>query len=59
MNGNFKKNKAFASFTKDLGPPYKHFAQDFDPIEHNDYLVEKGVDVEALRNIHAKGELTA
>lgn len=45
------------SMDKNHGPPYKRFSQTFDELEHNEYLQEKKVDVEALRSIHAKGEV--
>ena len=45
------------SMSKDHGPPYKHFSQTFDELEHNEYLQNKKVDVEALKSIHAKGEV--
>jgi len=56
MKVNFNADKAYASFTKNHGPPYKHFSQTFDDLEHNTYLLKKNVDVEALRNIHSKKE---
>ena len=45
------------SMDKNHGPPYKHFSQTFDELEHNEYLQNKKVDVEALKSIHAKGEV--
>jgi len=43
---------AYSSFGKDHGPPYKQFPQTFDELDNNSYLQSKGVDVEALRNVH-------
>jgi len=41
-------DKAYSSFTKDHGPPYKHFPQEFDELEHNELLKSKNVDPESL-----------
>jgi len=54
MKANLGLNTAYSSFKKDHGPPYKHFSQSFDPLENNEYLQAKGVDVEALRHAHSK-----
>lgn len=43
---------SYTSFNKTVGPPYNHFNPIYDPIEHNEYLLEKGVDIAALRNAH-------
>jgi len=57
MGANLGENTKFSSFKKDMGPPYRHFPQDFDPIEHNEYLQGKGVDVQQLRSIHNKAAI--
>jgi len=49
---NLALGKAYTSFNKNHGPPHNHYNQQFDPLESNEYLIEKGVDVEALRSIH-------
>jgi hypothetical protein len=36
---------------KNHGPPYKHFSQTFDELEHNTYLQEKGIDADSLRRL--------
>lgn len=56
---NLKLGEAYTSFKKNHGPPNSHYPQQFDPLEHNEYLINKGVDVEALRNFHNKGARTA
>jgi len=43
---------SYSSFNKTCGPPYNHFNPVYDPIEHNEYLLEKGVDIDALRLAH-------
>jgi len=58
MKNNFKTAKKYSSFTKTSGPPYNHFNPLYDPLEHNEYLLQKGVDVDVLRSIHTKGEVT-
>jgi len=55
MSSNLKANLAYAGLTKNHGPPYGNFNPVFDPLDKNEYLASRGVDVEALRNIHAKG----
>lgn len=52
MKQNLKTCEAYTSFKKDHGPPHKHYNQRFDPLEHNEYLKQRGVDIEALRNAH-------
>lgn len=47
----------YCSMSKDHGPPHYHFNAMYDPLEHNEYLQQKGVDVEALRSIHKKGDV--
>ena len=54
LKSNLNASIAYTSFKKDHGPPYKHFSQTFDPIEHNQVLQSRNVDVEALRSIHGK-----
>jgi hypothetical protein len=45
---------AYTGLKKDHGPPHKHYNMQFDPLDKNEYLMEKGVDVEALRNVHGR-----
>ena len=58
MKGNLKVGEKYTSFKKTHGPPHEHFNKRFDPLEHNEYLQEKGVDVEALRSIHGVKEIS-
>jgi hypothetical protein len=55
MGANKKAGSAYMSMDKNHGPPYKHFSQTFDELEHNEFLQNKKVDVESLRSIHTKG----
>jgi sulfide:quinone oxidoreductase len=55
MKTHLSAGVAYTSFKKNHGPPHTHFNPSYDPLEHNEYLQQKGVDVEALRNIHNKG----
>jgi len=52
MKTNLSAGLAYTSFKKDHGPPHGYFNPIYDPIEHNEYLQQKGVDIEALRNHH-------
>jgi len=56
LKSNLNAAISYTSFKKDHGPPYKHFSQTFDPLEHNQILQSRNVDVEALRSIHGKKE---
>lgn len=53
--GYVKDGVKYCGMGKDHGPPHYHFNAMYDPLEHNEYLAAKGVDVEALRNHHKKG----
>jgi hypothetical protein len=57
MKSNYGQGEKYSSFKKDHGPPYGHFSQQFDPIDKNEYLLEKGVDIEQLKNAHPKREI--
>lgn len=58
MKANLKQGEALTSFKKDNGPPHGYFNAIYDPLEANEYLLEKKVDIEALKNVHTKGEVT-
>jgi hypothetical protein len=58
-NANKKAGGAMMSLDKNHGPPYKHFSQTFDELEHNTYLQAKGVNVDALKSIHSKSKSVA
>ena len=59
MSANLKVSAAFSGMTKDNGPPHKHFNALYDPLDNNEYLQARGVDVEALRNVHSKKDVVA
>ena len=44
-----KETEKFASFKKNPGPPYYWFSKEWDPLDKNEYLISKGVDVDALK----------
>ena len=46
----------YSSFAKDHGPPYGRLNPNYYPLEVNEYLINKGVNIEALKAIHAKAE---
>lgn len=54
MGVNFKEGKKYSDFKKNYGPPNWNYAARFDPLESNEYLQSRSVDVEALKNIHKK-----
>lgn len=49
IKNNAKETEKFASFKKNVGPPYYNFSKQYDPLEKNDYLIQKGVDIDALK----------
>jgi hypothetical protein len=53
-----KGGEKFTSFKKNHGPPHYHYNKRFDPLECNEYLLEKKVDIDALRNLHTKGHVS-
>lgn len=46
-----KQDKDYSSFSKDQGPPYKSVPQEFDQLEHNQYLQKHSIDPSEL--VHA------
>jgi hypothetical protein len=48
LKANYKEGKKYNSFNKDHGPPHWRISARYDPIEKNEYLLSKGVDIEAL-----------
>jgi len=54
MKANLGVNSDYAGLKKNNGPPHKHYNAVYDPIDKNEYLLKKGVDTEALRNVHKK-----
>lgn len=52
LSANLKQGSAYAGLKKDHGPPHKHFNALYDPLDKNEYLAERGVDIEALRSVH-------
>jgi sulfide:quinone oxidoreductase len=54
LKSNLNAGHAYTGLKKDHGPPHKHFNQQFDPLDKNEYLQQRGVDVDCLRNLHSK-----
>jgi hypothetical protein len=52
MKSNLGMGSDYTGLKKHHGPPHKHFNALYDPLDKNEYLIERGVDVEALRNVH-------
>lgn len=44
----------FSSFKKNNGPPYYHFSQRFDPLEKNEYLLRKNIDLSEVKMFEPK-----
>lgn len=49
MKMNLGMGEKYSSFKKTHGPPHEHYNPRFDPLDHNEYLLEKGVNVQALK----------
>jgi len=50
MKANMKATDKYAGMTKSVGPPNYQYTPTYDPLECNEYLLSKGVDVEALKS---------
>jgi len=59
MKSNYGAGEAYASLKKNHGPPHKHYNALYDPLDKNEYLLNKGIDIEALRNVHTKSHVQA
>ena len=54
MGANQKLGDKYTSFKKNSGPPHWNWNPSYDPLECNEYLASKGVDVEKLKSLHTK-----
>ena len=45
-----KETEKFSSFKKTVGPPHYQFSPSYDPLDKNEYLLEKGVDIDAIKS---------
>ena len=45
-----KETEKFSSFKKTHGPPHYSFSASYDPLEKNEYLLSKDVDIKALKS---------
>ena len=50
IKGNAKETEKFASFKKSVGPPHYQYSASYDPLDMNEYLLMKGVDIDALKS---------
>ena len=55
MGSNKKEAIKYSAMDKHSGPPHYRYRARYDPIEKNEYLLRKAVDIEALKNVHSKG----
>ena len=44
-----KETETFSSFKKTVGPPNYWYSVDYDPLDKNEYLLKKEVDIEAIK----------
>lgn len=50
IKGNMKETEKFSSFKKTHGPPHYNFSASYDPLDTNEYLISKGVDIPKLKD---------
>lgn len=50
MGASMKETEKYAGFKKTVGPPHYEYSPSYDPLEANEYLISKGVDIEAMKN---------
>lgn len=49
MKQNNKSTTKFTAMDKNPGPPHYHYSASYDPLDKNEYLLSKGVDIAALK----------
>jgi len=57
MKGELDSSIAYTNFKKNHGPPYNRWAQEFDELEHNEYLQTHGVAPEEVRHPAAQARV--
>lgn len=50
MSANMKETEKFTSFKKTVGPPNYWYPVEYDPLDKNEYLLSKEVDVEKIKS---------
>jgi len=50
-------SEKYSNFKKNNGPPYYQFNSRYAPLEHNDYLIKKGVSVKDVRMFEPKAQI--
>lgn len=57
LSRSHSKSIKYSSFEKTHGPPYNRWAQEFDELEHNEYLNAHGIEAEDVRHPDAQARL--
>jgi len=45
-----QETEKFSGFKKNVGPPHYQFSASYDPLDKNEYLLSKEVDIDAIKN---------
>lgn len=51
------QGEKYSSFKKNHGPPYYQFNPRYMPLEHNDYLQKKGINLSEVRMFEPKSQV--
>ena len=49
IKSEMQTGEKFSSFKKNHGPPHYQYSQRFDPLEKNEYLLRKNIDLSEVR----------
>ena len=50
IKSNMNATAKFSGFKKNVGPPYYQFSAQYDPLDKNEYLLSKDVDIDAIKS---------
>jgi len=59
LKGELGTVEKYGSFKKNHGPPYTHFAKEYDALEHNEFLKEHQIEPSEVRHPAAQARLDA
>jgi len=59
MKSSLAAGSSYAGFKKHHGPPYEKWSAEYDALEHNEYLISKGIKPEEVRHPAAQARLEA
>jgi hypothetical protein len=59
MKSSLAAGTNYSGFKKHHGPPYGYFSAEYDNLEHNEYLISKGIKPEEVRHPAANARIEA